>query len=178
MKFLFYVAAAVLVAVVLIGLIVVRSRFGRLLQATRDSEDRVRFLGYDPAVVKTVAFAISAGMAGIAGALAAPIIGIVAPNQFTVLPSIIMVCWVAVGGKGTLWGAVLGALLVSWGRTSFSENWPDQWQYVQGALFIVVIAFAPGGIAGIIKYGRGALARRSKTYAPPSDLVEGTEAAI
>ena len=87
----------------------VRSRYGRLLVAVRDREDRVRFLGYDPAVAKTVAFVVAAGMAGAAGAVAAPVIGIVAPNQFAVLPSILMVCWVAVGGRGTLYGAVLGA---------------------------------------------------------------------
>jgi NAD/NADP transhydrogenase beta subunit len=167
-----------LIAVTVLGFITVRSRYGRLLVATRDQEDRVRFLGYDPAVVKTIAFAIGAAMAGIAGALAAPIIGIVAPNQFTIIPSILMVCWVAVGGRGTLWGALLGALLVSWGRTSFSENWPNQWQYVQGGLFIVVIAFMPGGIAGLIKLGKGAFARKSRTYAPPPDLTEGTEAVV
>lgn len=152
---LYYITAGLLLGLILIAFAVVRSRFGRLLKATRDSEDRVRFLGYDPAVVKTVAFAISAGMAGIAGAMAAPIIGIVAPNQFTVLPSIIMVCWVAVGGRATIWGAVLGALLVSFGKTQFSEAYPEQWLYVQGLLFIVVIVLVPGGIAGLLKHAGG-----------------------
>jgi urea transport system permease protein len=166
-QFLYVVAAVGLLVVVAVGWQLVRSRWGRLLVATRDSEDRVRFLGYDPAIVKTVGFMVAAGMAGLAGALSAPIIGIVAPNQFTVLPSILMVCWVAVGGRGTLWGAVLGALLVSWGKTAFSETWPDQWLYVQGMLFIVVIAFIPGGIAGGLKlfarFGRPYLDRRRAT---------------
>jgi urea transport system permease protein len=81
------------------------------------------------------------------------VIGIVAPNQFTVLPSILMVCWVAVGGRGTVWGAVLGAVLVNWGRTRVSESHPDNWIYFQGLLFIVVLAFAPGGIVGLLRSG-------------------------
>ena len=145
-----------------LSLILVRSRFGRLLVAVRDGEERVRFLGYNPALVKTVGFAISAGIAGIAGAIAAPIIGIVAPNQFGIVPSILFVCWVAVGGRGTLWGAVIGALFVNWARVTVSSARPDDWQYVQGALFVVVLAFAPGGIVGI---GSAAL-RRLRSPAP------------
>ena len=117
--------------------------------AVRDREDRVRFLGYNPAVAKTFGFVVAAGMAGAAGAVAAPVIGIVAPNQFGTLPSILMVCWVAVGGRGTLYGAVLGAILVNWGSTRVSEQWPDTWQYVQGLVFIVVVAFIPGGLVGL-----------------------------
>jgi len=150
-KFLYFVALGMLIVVFLVGRHLVRSRFGRLLVAVRDREDRVRFLGYNPAVTKTLAFAVAAGMAGAAGALAAPIIGIVAPNQFGTLPSILMVCWVAVGGRGTLYGAIIGAILVNWGSTQVSEQWPDTWQYVQGLLFIVVVAFIPGGIVGLFK---------------------------
>lgn len=149
--FLYYLAAVLLVAVVLVARQLVNSRFGRLLVATRDGEDRVRFLGYDPAVVKTVAFASAAGMAGAAGMLAAPIIGLVAPNQFTVLPSILMVGWVAIGGRGTIYGAVVGAVVVSLLRTRVSESRPEDWQYFQGLLFVVVVAFAPGGLAGLAR---------------------------
>ncbi|MGH9177647.1 MAG: urea ABC transporter permease subunit UrtC [Acidimicrobiales bacterium] len=149
--FLYWLAAGGLLATMLIGFQLVRSRFGRLLVATRDGEDRVRFLGYDPAVVKTAAFVAAAGMAGLAGALAAPIIGIVAPNQFAVVPSILMVTWVAIGGRGTLVGAVIGALMVSWGKTTFSEWRPEDWLYLQGALFIVVVAYAPGGVVGVLR---------------------------
>jgi urea transport system permease protein len=151
--FLYWLAVGGLLITLLIAWQLVHSRFGRLLLAVKDSEDRVRFLGYDPTVTKTVAFAVSAGMAGLAGALAAPIIGIVAPNMFTVLPSILMVCWVAVGGRGTLWGAILGAVLVSWTKTTVSEQWPEQWLYVQGLMFVVIVGFMPGGIAGLIKKG-------------------------
>jgi urea transport system permease protein len=159
-RFLFGLAAVGLLAVLLIGRQLVQSRFGRLLVATRDGEDRVRFLGYDPAVVKTVAFVAAAGMAGLAGALAAPIVGIVAPNQFAVLPSILMITWVAIGGRGTLYGAVLGALLVSWGKTSFSESRPDDWMYIQGLLFVVVVAYAPGGLLGLLRSARAVVGRR------------------
>ena len=149
-EFLFGLAAAGLFVTLVIARQVVKSRYGRLLVASRDGEDRVRFLGYDPAVTKTFAFAVSAGMAGLAGALSAPIIGIVAPNQFAVIPSILMVAWVAIGGRTSIYGAVIGALLVSWGKTSFSESRPDDWLYLQGALFVVVVAFFPGGIVGVL----------------------------
>jgi urea transport system permease protein len=161
-RFLYGLAAAGLVAVVLLARQLVRSRYGRLLVATRDNEDRVRFLGYDPARTKTVAFAVAGGMAGLAGALSAPIIGIVAPNQFTVLPSILMIAWVAVGGRGTIYGAVLGALLVGWAKTGLSESRPDDWLYLQGLLFVVVIAWAPGGVLGLLRSaGAWIAARRS-----------------
>jgi urea transport system permease protein len=158
--FLYGVAAVVLVLVFLVGRHLVRSRYGRLLVAVRDREDRVRFLGFNPAVAKTFAFVVAAGMAGAAGAVAAPVIGIVAPNQFGTLPSILMVCWVAVGGRGTLYGAVVGAILVNWGATRVSEQWPDTWQYVQGLAFIVVVAFVPGGIVGGLRLLRERIARR------------------
>jgi urea transport system permease protein len=158
--FLYFVAAGLLVVVFLVALHLVRSRYGRLLLAVRDREDRVRFLGYNPAVAKTFGFVVAAAMAGAAGAVAAPVIGIVAPNQFGTLPSILMVCWVAVGGRGTLYGAVLGAILVNWGSTRVSEQWPDTWQYVQGLVFIVVVAFIPGGLVGLARLIGGRFVRR------------------
>ncbi len=168
---LYRVAAGVLFAVLAGALILVRSRFGRLLVAVRDGEERVRFLGYNPAVIKTIGFATSAGIAGIAGAMAAPIIGIVAPNQFGIVPSILVVCWVAVGGRGTLWGAVLGALAVNWLRDTVSSARPDDWQYVQGGLFIVVLAFAPGGLVGIVRSVRTRIvAWRSTSASAPAGV--------
>ena len=159
-KFLYTIAVVALMAVLLLGRQLMRSRYGRLLMAVRDGEDRVRFLGYDPAVVKTFAFVVSAGMAGLAGALAAPIIGIIAPNQFAVLPSILMITWVAIGGRQSLYGAMLGALLVSWGKTSFSESRPDDWIYLQGLLFVVVVAYAPQGLVGLFHSAVGFVADR------------------
>ena len=167
--YLYSLAAGALLVVVFLGWKLVNSRFGRLLMATRDAEDRVRFLGYDPALVKTVAFVVAAGMAGLAGALAAPIIGIVAPNQFAVVPSILMVTWVAIGGRGTLFGAVLGALVVGWGKTSFSEWRPEDWLYLQGALFIVVVAYAPGGLLGVLRSGLR-IVSRALGRRPPAAL--------
>ncbi len=159
-KFLYYLAAAGLVACVVVARQLVNSRFGRLLVAVRDGEDRVRFLGYDPALVKTAAFAVAAGMAGLAGALSAPVIGIVAPNQFAVLPSILMIVWVAVGGRGTIYGPLVGALAVSWLRTRVSETRPEDWEYFQGLLFVIVVALVPGGLAGVLVSVRNRLGAR------------------
>ena len=179
-RWLYNVAAIGLLVVLAVAMKLVRSRYGKLLQATRDSEDRVRFLGYDPALVKTVAFMVAAGMAGLAGAIAAPVFGIVSPGQFDAVPSILMVCWVAVGGRGTLWGAVVGALVVNWTRVTVSEARPDDWQYIQGLLFVVVLGFMPGGFAGLLRSRYEALAaavtrrtrahRREPVFAAVSDL--------
>ena len=171
-RLLYFLAAGALLVVVALGWQLVRSRFGRLLVATRDGEDRVRFLGYDPAVLKTVAFVVAAGMAGLACALAAPIIGIVAPNQFAVLPSILMITWVAIGGRGTLIGAVIGAVLVGWGRTTFSESRPEDWLYLQGALFVVVVAYVPGGVVGLLRSAGRTVARRGAAGPPAAEVAE------
>ncbi|MEA2686452.1 MAG: urea transport system permease protein, partial [Actinomycetota bacterium] len=161
--------------VLAIAMKVVRSRYGKLLQATRDSEDRVRFLGYDPAIVKAIGFMIAAGMAGLAGAIAAPVFGIVSPGQFDYVPSILMICWVAVGGRGTLWGAVLGALVVNWARVKVSSARPDDWFYLQGLLFVVVLAFAPGGIAGVLKSRFRSLVAVFERRRKPAPMVEGAQ---
>ncbi len=144
-----------IVTVIMLGLIYIgcrsltRSRFGRLLVAMRDDEARVRFLGYNPVVLKTMVFALSAAIAGIAGALFVPQVGIISPSELGVVPSIEMVIWVAVGGRGTLIGAVIGALLVNWGQSAFSEQFPDIWQYFLGALFIGSVLIFPRGVVGL-----------------------------
>ncbi|CAN5906888.1 urea ABC transporter permease subunit UrtC [soil metagenome] len=162
-EFFYFVAAGCLLAIVLLARQVVRSRYGRLLVATRDNENRVRFLGYDPTLTKTVAFVVAAGMAGVAGALSAPIIGLVAPAQFAAIPSILMIAWVAVGGRASVYGALAGALLIGWTRTNVSESRPEDWLYVQGLLFVVVIAWFPGGLAGMVHKAR-------ERYRPPAVL--------
>ncbi|MEU9830064.1 urea ABC transporter permease subunit UrtC [Streptosporangium sp. NPDC048047] len=146
-----------------------RSRFGRLLVAVRDGEDRVRFLGYDPALVKTVTFAISAGMAGLAGALFVPVVGIVSPALLGVVPSLELVVAVAVGGRFTLAGAVAGAVVMGYAKTAFSEEFAGGWLYLQGALFILVMTLAPRGVLGLAATARDALARRRarRTEASP-----------
>jgi urea transport system permease protein len=136
------------------------SRFGRLLVAMRDDENRVRFLGYNPVVLKTLTFAVSAGLAGLAGALFVPQVGIISPAEMDVVPSIEMIIWVAVGGRATLVGAVLGALLVNWGKSSFIDAYPDQWQYFLGALFIGSVLLFPRGLVGYIISGTQWVMRR------------------
>jgi urea transport system permease protein len=152
---LYLVVATVLGVLYLATRQLVHSRFGRLLVAVRDGEDRVRFLGYDPATVKTVTFA---GMAGLAGALFVPVVGIISPALLGVVPSLELVVAVAVGGRHALAGAVLGAVLMGYAKTAFSEQFADGWLYLQGALFILVMTLAPKGIAGILGRLRSARA--------------------
>jgi urea transport system permease protein len=147
---LYLVVASVLGVLYLATRQLVGSRYGRLLVAVRDGEDRVRFLGYDPALVKTVTFAVSAGMAGLAGALFVPVVGIISPALLGVVPSLELVVAVAVGGRHALAGAVLGAVLMGYAKTAFSEQFADGWLYLQGALFILVMTLAPKGIMGVL----------------------------
>ncbi len=151
---LYLVVACTLGALYLGARQLVRSRFGRLLLAVRDGEDRVRFLGYDPATVKTITFAISAGMAGIAGALFVPIVGIISPALLGVVPSLELVVAVAVGGRYALAGAVLGAVVMGYAKTALSEEFAGGWLYLQGALFILVMTLAPKGLAGLVLWRR------------------------
>ena len=156
---LYFVVAITLGVLFLFAWQLARSRFGRLLVAVRDAEDRVRFLGYDPAVVKTITFAAAAGMAGIAGALFVPVVGIISPALLGVVPSLEFVVAVAVGGRYALGGAVLGAVLMNYAKTAFSEEFAGGWLYLQGALFILVMTLAPGGVAGLLASARDAVGR-------------------
>ena len=167
-RVLYFVTAVALGAVFLLARHLVNSRFGRLLMAVRDGEGRVRFLGYNPAHVKVIAFTVSAGMAGLAGALFVPVVGIISPALLGIVPSIEMVIWVAVGGRGTLLGALAGAILVNYAKTGLSEEFPAGWLYLQGALFVTVVAFAPRGLAGVVD----ALRRRVGAPRPTAPAVE------
>ena len=126
-------------------------RFGQLLIAIRDDEPRVRFTGYDPTVFKVLVFAVSAGLAGIAGALYTVQSGIITPKAMDIAFSIEMVIWVAVGGRGTLVGAVLGTLVVNFARSLLSEQYPAFWLFFQGALFLAVVTVLPDGFVGWFK---------------------------
>jgi urea transport system permease protein len=145
------------------------SKFGRVLVAIRDNETRVRFSGYSASRYKVCAFTIAGVLAGIAGALYVPQVGIINPSELDILPSIEMAVWVAVGGRGTLVGAAVGAFAVSWfksvltGSTTFSAMWP----YFLGGLFVVVVMFLPEGLVGIPRrlLGLYARVRRSSTTA-------------
>ncbi|MEG4306045.1 urea ABC transporter permease subunit UrtC [Microcoleus sp. D3_18a_C4] len=123
-------------------------RFGRLLVAIRDDEVRLRFSGYNPTGYKVLVFAISAGLAGIAGALFTVQTGIISPKAMDIAFSIEMVIWVAVGGRATLSGAILGTLLVNFGKSFLSEQFPEVWLFFQGALFLIVVTVLPDGLVG------------------------------
>ena len=129
---------------------VTRSKFGQVIVAIRDAESRTRFLGYRVENYKTLVFVLSAMMAGVAGALYVPQVGIINPSEFAPANSIEAVIWVAVGGRGTLVGAALGAVLVNWGKTFFTGALPEYWLFALGALFVLVTLFLPKGILGLV----------------------------
>jgi urea transport system permease protein len=145
-----YMITAGFVIVFLLGLWqLYRSRFGELLIATRDAEERIRFLGYDPANIKLVAFVIAAVMASVGGAMFVPIAGIISPTNVDAAASILLIAGVALGGRSSLFGPVLGAIAVGYGRSALSERYPTRWIYFQGALFIVVVLLLPNGVASL-----------------------------
>ncbi len=130
--------------------------------AVRDAESRTRFLGWRAEHVKLFAFTLSAVMAGVAGALYVPQVGIINPGEFAPLNSIEVVVWTAVGGRGTILGPVLGALLVNGGKSYFTAAAPESWLFVLGSLFVVVTLFLPRGIVGTIDHGWRALTERRR----------------
>ena len=148
---LLVLTAAALAASYLACRAIVESRAGRVMRAIRDAESRTRFLGYSVESFKLWAFVFSAVVAGIAGALYVPQIGIINPSEFAPLNSIEVVIWVAVGGRGTLYGAVAGAVLVNYAKTYLTGAFPEVWLYALGALFILVTIFLPRGIIGLVR---------------------------
>ncbi len=148
-RVLYYVTVAVLVGTYLLARWVTYSPFGRLMLAVRDDEDRVRFAGFNVGFVKASVFALSAALTGIAGALYAPQVGIISPANLDIVPSIEFVLFVAVGGRGTLIGPIVGALLVGGARSTLSESLPDTWLYLYGSLFIGAVVLFPGGVVGL-----------------------------
>ena len=130
---------------------VARSKLGRVLMAVRDAESRVRFLGYDTVRVKLFVFVLSAALAGLAGALYVPQVGIINPGEFSPGNSIEAVVWVAVGGRGTLVGAVLGAFSVNALKTWLTSVAPDLWLFALGGLFVAVTLLLPRGLVGLAK---------------------------
>jgi urea transport system permease protein len=152
---------------------IVASRAGRVIRAIRDEEGRTRFLGYRVESFKLGIFVFSAVLAGIAGALYVPQIGIINPSEFSPINSIEVVIWVAVGGRGTLYGPVVGAALVNYAKTLFTTTFPEAWYYALGVLFVLVTLFAPQGIIGL-------LPERSRTRRaapdPEADLIHAARA--
>lgn len=174
-RMLYQICAVVLLVMVAVVWQLRRSRFGELLVAVRDQENRVRFLGYNPALVKTIAFVIAAVFAAIGGALFVPVVGIISPADVGVVPSILFLAGVAIGGRTTLLGPVLGSIGVSWAGTALSETLPGAWTYLQGALFILVLGFLPGGLAQLLGRVRRRLGRleRPATGSPPPEPAVG-----
>lgn len=152
-----FVASAVALGVgYLLCRAVVNSKFGRIVVAIRDAEDRSRFVGYRVEYYKLWVFVFSAVLAGIAGALYVPQVGIINPGEFAPLNSIELVIWVAVGGRGTLYGAVVGAVLVNYAKTWLTGAFPEVWLFGLGLLFVLVTILLPRGIAGLLQRRREA----------------------
>ncbi len=148
---LFSATAVALALSVLVCSMIVSSKLGKVMIAVRDAESRTRFLGYRVENVKLFAFTVSAIMAGIAGALYVPQVGIINPGEFEPANSIEVVIWTAVGGRGTLIGPILGAIAVNYGKSYFTSAFPEWWLFALGALFVLVTLFLPKGIVGLYR---------------------------
>ncbi|RSX53666.1 urea ABC transporter permease [Bifidobacterium goeldii] len=145
-QMIFYICAFLTLAMVLIVWWIRRSFMGDLIIGVRDQENRMKFLGYNPASIKVFAFSLAAMFAGIGGAMIVPVVGIISPSDIGVTPSILMLAGVVIGGRTTLLGPVIGTLLVRFAETQLSEAYPSAWTYIEGLIFILVIAFIPMGL--------------------------------
>lgn len=179
---LYQVTVVFLVITYVIAYAITKSRFGRLLVALRDDEDRVRFTGYNVALIKAVVFSISCAMAGLAGALFVPQVGIIGPANLGIVPSIEMVIWVAIGGRASLSGAVVGAITVGFAKSYLSESFPEIWLYFLGALFIGAVVLFPSGIVGTIKLGyerlQSMLSGNARAKGEPDTAMPSTAAGV
>ena len=158
---LFAASAFALCLALILSSSIVRSRFGKVLIATREVESRARFLGYRVEHVKLFVFTVSAMMAGLAGALYVPQVGIINPGEFAPANSIEVVIWTAVGGRGTLIGPIIGAIVVNMGKSWFTAAIPEFWLFALGALFVAVTLFLPKGIVGAISAARSRFRRNT-----------------
>jgi urea transport system permease protein len=152
---LFGLSAAMLIATLVLGRYLVTSRFGRVLAAVRDAESRVMFIGYNPLWYKLAIWTLSAVLCAIAGALYVPQVGIINPGEMSPANSIEIAIWVAVGGRGTLIGAVIGAAIVNLAKSYFTVAFPEYWLFFLGFLFIVVTLYLPDGVVGLWRRLRG-----------------------
>lgn len=150
----YYVALFFLVITYFTFSNIMKTKCGRVLVAIRDGENRARFSGYQTATYKTFVYVLSALFTGIAGALFVPFSGIISPSEMSISNSIDMAIWVAVGGRGTLIGAVIGAFLVNITKTLISESLPEIWSYFIGAIFVLVVLFLPRGLTGVFSYAK------------------------
>ncbi len=164
---LFAATAVALALALLLSSAVVRSKYGKVLVGVRDAESRTRFLGYRVENMKLFIFTVSAMMAGVAGALYVPQVGIINPGEFAPANSIEVVIWTAVGGRGTLIGPIIGAILVNFGKSIFTAAFPEFWLFALGALFVATTLFLPKGVVGTVQQF---LARRKEQR--QADVVE------
>jgi urea transport system permease protein len=146
---LYFVCCFLLLGTMFMARFVLTSKLGRILVAVRDKEDRVRFSGYDVANFKIFVFCVAAAFAALGGAMFTLQVGFMSPSFVGIVPSIEMVIFAAVGGRHSIVGAVVGALLVNWGKTLFSESFPELWLFAMGGLFIAVVLAFPRGLAGL-----------------------------
>lgn len=146
---LFLVTTVILTLALAVSYKLMHSRFGKIIIAIRDGESRARFLGYRTEHFKVALFVFSSLLAAIAGALYVPQVGIINPSEFSPINSIEMVVWVAVGGRGSLFGAIIGAILVNYAKTNLTAVLPDAWLFALGALFVLVTIFLPKGLLGL-----------------------------
>ena len=167
---LFMLSALALGICFIVARMIVNSKFGKIVIGIRDAESRTRFLGYRVEHYKLFIFVVSAFMAGIAGALYVPQVGIINPSEFSPANSIETVIWTAFGGRGTLWGAALGAIAINAAKSWFTGILPDAWLFVLGGLFIFVTLFMPKGLAGLFS-GWSKLKSR-KALRPVSGVAE------
>jgi urea transport system permease protein len=179
---LFAASAIALALGVFVTWRIIGSKYGKLLMAVRDAESRTRFLGWRAENVKVFAFTVSAVMAGIAGALYVPQVGIINPGEFEPANSIEVVVWTAVGGRGTIVGPIIGALLVNTGKSYFTGALPDYWLFALGGLFVAVTLFLPSGIVGMWdkwragrKEGRAARVASTEGSEQPARIVRAAE---
>ena len=149
---------------------VVSSKAGRVLVAIRDAEPRVRFLGYRAETYKLFVFTLSAVLAGIAGALYVPQVGIINPSEFSPLKSIEVVVWVALGGRGTLYGAILGAVAVNGAKSWFTALAPEMWLFLLGGLFVIVTIALPKGLVGLASMIKGKVRARPPAVEKPATV--------
>src|SRR5882724_5343134 len=147
---LYFICCAALLGTMLLARFVLSSKLGRILVAIRDKEDRVRFSGYDVANFKVFVFCLASAIAAVGGAMFTLQVGFMSPSFVGIVPSIEMVIFCAVGGRQSLVGAVAGALLINWGKTVFSESFPELWLFAMGGLFIAVVLAFPRGLAGLV----------------------------
>ena len=162
---LFIITGITLILALLVCRYIVKSKLGRVLTAIRDAESRVMFSGYDPLPYKLFVWTFSAVLCGIAGALYVPQVGIINPSEMSPANSIEIAIWTAVGGRGTLVGALIGAALVNLAKSWFTVALPEYWLYVLGFLFIAVTLFMPNGVVGLLK-------RKDKPQLPEARTID------